>query len=449
MAAPRPVRAQGRGQVRDLRLKEASDLARRLQALSVVTVRDATEKQRLHDELRSKLADLSIVADTVVGAALSTAGKRRVSIEQRLDTQFDRIRVALDDDSPSIERTAALEVLRGVSTGWLRTDLPDEPPMPWDRQCLHWPLAFPEVFLHEDRRGFHTMVGNPPFLGGVRISELHGDAINNLLGELFPPFSKRVDMCGFFFRRAASLARSGTIGFYATNTIAQGTTRKGSLESLIGNGLTIYRADTDFLWPGAAAVVASVVWLTPMEWFGPKFLRKAVVGSINSYLVGSASAHRISGPPLALAANQGLSFQGSGMWGDAFYLTDDQARAMLDADPRNSEVVRRAMGGQDLNASPDPRPLRWVIDMGERTLAEASSYETPFRHLQAGLKEWRTQLDPKKYSRITTSWWKYFHARMELYEGIRRLGLESIVARCRVSRDAYGEYRAGQERRIS
>ena len=59
----------------DLRLKEAADLARRLQDLSVVTVRDATEKQRLHDELRSKLADLSVVADAVVGAALSTAGK--------------------------------------------------------------------------------------------------------------------------------------------------------------------------------------------------------------------------------------------------------------------------------------------------------------------------------------------------------------------------------------
>ncbi len=40
----------------DLRLKEAADLARRLQDLSVVSVRDATEKQRLHDELRTKLS---------------------------------------------------------------------------------------------------------------------------------------------------------------------------------------------------------------------------------------------------------------------------------------------------------------------------------------------------------------------------------------------------------
>ena len=45
--------------VLDLRLKEATEFARRLQALSVVTVRDATEKQRLHDELRARLADLA------------------------------------------------------------------------------------------------------------------------------------------------------------------------------------------------------------------------------------------------------------------------------------------------------------------------------------------------------------------------------------------------------
>ena len=55
-----------------------------------VTIRDAADKQRLHDELRTKLADLSVVADTVVGAALSTAGKAGFSMEQRIDTQLDR-----------------------------------------------------------------------------------------------------------------------------------------------------------------------------------------------------------------------------------------------------------------------------------------------------------------------------------------------------------------------
>src|SRR5690606_11416772 len=111
------------------------------------TVRDATEKQRLHDQLRAKVADLSIVADTVVGAALSTAGKRGVTMEERLSTQLQRVRTALDDTSTDDERRAALLAIEGTATGWLRTDLPDEIPVPWGRHCLHWPLAFPEVFL--------------------------------------------------------------------------------------------------------------------------------------------------------------------------------------------------------------------------------------------------------------------------------------------------------------
>jgi hypothetical protein len=398
-----------------------------------VTVRDASDKRRLNEELRARLADLAVVADVVVSASLSTAGKRGVTSEERLSTQLHRIRTVLDNSSSEAEQSATLLTLNGTSTGWLRTDLPDDTPMPWERQCLHWPLAFPEVFLDQARTGFDAIVGNPPFLGGVRISELYGDAMNDFLGELFPPFSKRVDMCGFFFRRAAALAPAGTMGLYATNTIAQGTTRKGGLEPLLDAGATIYRADTDFLWPGAASVVASVVWLAMNDWTGPRILRRAVVGSIDSYLTGANVGQPASGPPVHLAANQGLCFQGSGMWGDAFYLTDLEATEMLRADPRNADVVRRALGGQDLNASPDPTAQRWVIDMGERNFKEASSYEAPFRHLQIGLEEWRTALDPNKYSRITNSWWKYFHARMELYDGIRRLGLESIITRCRVS----------------
>jgi hypothetical protein len=167
----------------DLRIKAAAELARRLQELSVITVRDATEKQRLHEELRAKLADLAVVADAVVGAALSTAGQRGISMEQRLDTQLDRIHVALDDDRPSVEREAALNVLRGVSTGWLRTDLPDEPPMPWDRQCLHWPLAYPEVFLNERRCGFDAVVGNPPYAGSTQTSAANGAIYRDYLVE--------------------------------------------------------------------------------------------------------------------------------------------------------------------------------------------------------------------------------------------------------------------------
>ena len=44
-----------------------------------------------------------------------------------------------------------------------------------DRQPLHWPLAFPEVFADAAQPGFDAIIGNPPFLGGQKISGTLGD----------------------------------------------------------------------------------------------------------------------------------------------------------------------------------------------------------------------------------------------------------------------------------
>jgi hypothetical protein len=41
-------------------------------------------------------------------------------------------------------------------------------------RAFHWPLEFPEVFVAgsvwDDPAGFGALVGNPPFIGGQRIS---------------------------------------------------------------------------------------------------------------------------------------------------------------------------------------------------------------------------------------------------------------------------------------
>ena len=95
----------------DARLKEATELARRLREMSVVTVRDAGEKRHMHVDLCDKLADLSVIADAVVGAALSTAGKGGGSMADRLDSQVERIRTALEEGRSQAEREAALETL--------------------------------------------------------------------------------------------------------------------------------------------------------------------------------------------------------------------------------------------------------------------------------------------------------------------------------------------------
>src|SRR5208337_1879590 len=46
---------------------------------------------------------------------------------------------------------------------------------------FHWPLEFPEVFM--ERGGFDGIVGNPPFMGGQKITGNLGKAYRDYLVE--------------------------------------------------------------------------------------------------------------------------------------------------------------------------------------------------------------------------------------------------------------------------
>jgi hypothetical protein len=124
---------------------------------------------------------------------------------------------------------------------------------------FHWEIEFPEVF-GEHTDGFNAIVGNPPFLGGKRISGVIGERYRDWLADLHQGAGKNVDLCGHFFRRAYALLKTGgAFGMIATNTIAQGDTREGVLEPLLSEGAVIYRATKRVPWPGEAAVTISTV----------------------------------------------------------------------------------------------------------------------------------------------------------------------------------------------
>ena len=65
---------------------------------------------------------------------------------------------------------------------WLETDTPaDAKAAGITRTPLHWPLVFPEVF---EQGGFDAVIGNPPFLGGKKISGALGSAYREYLVEV-------------------------------------------------------------------------------------------------------------------------------------------------------------------------------------------------------------------------------------------------------------------------
>lgn len=223
-------------------------------------------------------------------------------------------------------------------------------------RAFHWQIEFPDVFASG---GFDAIVGNPPFLGGQKITGALGTEYRDfLVSHIAGGKRGSADLCAYFFLRAATLLKSGgTFGLLATNTISQGDTREVGLDQIVSQANVIYRAEKSSKWPGKANLEIAKVWVHRGAWEGVAVLEGDSVQRITPFLDdGSAS-----GKPHRLKANEGLSFQGSIVLGMGFVLDPEEARELIDRDVRNKDVLFPYLNGEDLNSRSDQSPSRWVI----------------------------------------------------------------------------------------
>jgi hypothetical protein len=178
------------------------------------------------------------------------------------------------------------------------------------------------------------------------------------------------DLVAHFFRRAFSLLRrDGCFGLIATKTIHQGDTRHTGLRWIcVEGGGTIYAARRRYKWPGVAAVVVSVVWVTKGTLPGPFDLDGKSVNLVTAYLF-HAGGHE---NPAALAANDGKSFVGSYVLGMGFTFDDTDQKGVASSlaemqrlvakDRRNAERIFPYLGGEEVNESSTHAHHRYVIN---------------------------------------------------------------------------------------
>lgn len=302
-------------------------------------------------------------------------------------------------------------------------------------QPLHWDIAFPYVFERE-RPGFDVFVGNPPFLGGRRVSEIYGLKYNEWLTSLHAEANRSADLSAHFFRRCFAMLRSGgAMGLIATNTIAQGETRSTGLRWISLNGGTIYAARKRTKWPGMAAVVVSVVHLHKGTYAGIKLLERRPVEQITAFLFANGGHE----DPKTLKANEGKSFQGSIVLGMGFTF-DDSGEAddgtpgipspiatmerLIAENPKNAEVIFPYIGGEEVNSSPIHAHHRFVINFGLRSEAECRQ-EWPELMEVAERKVKDERLSKAKEVAIYP-WWQHWRPRPELYAAIA--GCERALA---------------------
>jgi hypothetical protein len=304
---------------------------------------------------------------------------------------------------------------------------------------FHWDLEFPEVFS-EERGGFDAFVGNPPFLGGSRISEENGIQYFQYIGYKYKPSLKHCDLSGYFFRQCFSLLReNGTCSLIATNTISQGDSRESSLEYIALNGGLIFGSRKRYPWPGAAAVIVSIVYIIKSETYkGRRFIDKADASRISSFLIESD----IETKPSPLTSSLPYSL-GSKIYGQGFLFADgDEActpisrmREILADYPECADRIKPYIGGEDVNQRPLQDTDRYCIFLSDIKDEEGlERYPALLDIVKKKVYPERMRLgDNPNNIPLKRRWWAYQAHRPELYLAIEEQKLEKVIVCSQVS----------------
>jgi hypothetical protein len=287
-----------------------------------------------------------------------------------------------------------------------------------------------------ERGGFDVIVGNPPFLGGPKITPSLGSCYREFLVDFVSDgtSARNNDLVAFFLLKIHQLLRSsGQAGLITTNSVAQGDTREVGLDQLVAKGVAIRRAVKSRPWPSkSASLEFSALWTASTA---PAPTAVCVLDGVVAPQGISSSLtlnSRISDRLHRLAMHRQRASLGSCLMGSGFIVSQADAQAWIEADERNKEVLFPYLNGQDVNTSPTHTGERWVINFGEITEGQARSYDLPFRRVRSEVWPERKLKDPVKYPRMVHEWWKYWSARPDLYEALP--GLERCIVITRVSK---------------
>jgi hypothetical protein len=296
-------------------------------------------------------------------------GRLRQGRKKSFDELSSRVTTWLATGAYEVELKGMVAELRGGDT----------PATPF-----HWEVEFPEVFTRENP-GFDCFVGNPPFMGGKKISAALGVAYRDWLAIIHDKTTSNADIAAHFFRRTFLLLRvGGAEGLIGTNSIAQGETRWSGLTWLCSHGATIYSARRRWKWPGVAVVI-SVVHVSRGPYAGTITLDGKDTARVSAYLFSSGP----DDDPLPLRANASKSFIGSYVLGIGFTFEDGRPGAgtiaegkALQLDPAFAGHIKPYINGEEVNTFPNLVARRLVVDFEDLTEEQARRWPELIRNRQ-------------------------------------------------------------------
>ncbi|KNB53516.1 Eco57I restriction-modification methylase domain-containing protein [Streptomyces caatingaensis] len=401
-------------------LKKAARLRRQLatEVDNKDPQRSAATKRRQWRAYQEHVAQLTDIADSVIAAGLRLGGKPG----KKLREAYENLRIAVDLAHPGEREAPNRAMLDGILEAGLTPTVSTD----YERwKPLHWILAVPDVM---ERGGFDAIVGNPPFLGGQKLTGTMGTNVRDWFVNILAHGQKgSADLVAYFFRRAYELLSSrGGLGLIATNTVAQGDTREVGLDQLVAQSFTITRAVQSRSWPAASANLEyAAVWGSRDVVVSevPRIADDIEVKRISTLLEPGG---RVVGDPARLAENTGIAYIGCYVLGMGFVLEPDEAVTWIEADPRNREVLFPYLNGEDLNSRPDCSPSRWVIDFSDRSEEVARKYQLPYARLLERVKPERAK---NKRKPRRERWWQFAELAPAMREAIAELDEMLVLTR--------------------
>lgn len=397
--------------------KDIEDAARLRRELASGQVDDADRmrstraKRALLSQSRQVTVKLRDVADGIIAAGLLEGGKPGRKLEERYGELTAALRDAYPGNGSAGERGRLDSIIDAgliptVDTGEAR----------W--KPLHWILEAPDV-IH-DHGGFDAVIGNPPFLGGQKLTGAMGVNVRDwMINSIAGGRKGSADLVAYFFLRGFGLVSAhGTMGLIATNTISQGDTREVGLDQMVENGFTLTRAIQSQSWPAASANLEfSAIWGARSN---VKSAGRVVDGARATRITTLLEpAGRAEGPAQRLTENRALSFQGSIVLGMGFVLSNDEAAQILSADPKYHEVVFPYPDGKiDINGGVPGSISRWVINFHDWPLQRAMEYPLAFDRLERLVKPERQRRrangEYQLRKPLPDLWWQYAEKRPAL-----------------------------------
>jgi len=280
-----------------------------------------------------------------------------------------------------------------------------------NRRFFHWFLEFPDVFA---KGGFDCILGNPPYLGGGKISSTYGDRYLNWILNYFIPSGGTADYVTYFLRRIYDIiSKDKYLAIISTKAISEGKTRKYGLEYLLAREAEIGFAVRSIKWPGQAKLQVALLSMKKGSWIEKKYLDNVKVEYISEYFDSDYLES-----PTRLVENNSKVYIGSYILGSGFILTDSDKDVLISSNPNNCGVIFPLINGDDINNDPSQSHTRYVINFFDWDEEKAKEHPDLYNILKIKVYPERQKLK-RKIRR--ERWWQYAEKSMGLYKSISSL----------------------------